>query len=216
LQKANRKTGGLFRPGDNIVSIKRRRTMTSAYYSAVLDHPLDTVWSLIRDLHNYPAYIEGVSESVIEDNRRGDEVGAIRRFCYRGNRVRQRLAAHSDEAHLLTHAGIEPLPFPSATSAQVVSPTAYEGTMRSSASSSATALSSSVRSGCRQSLRMRSAGTRCSSPGFRTGRARSRERWRAARADLAYRTDSLTWSKTFNELLDNLFQGGPSSHAAAS
>lgn len=104
--------------------------MTSAYYSAVLDHPLDTVWSLIRDLHNYPAYIEGVSESVIEDNRRGDEVGAIRRFCYRGNRVRQRLAAHSDQAHLLTFAGIEPLPFPSATSAQVVSPTAYEGTMR--------------------------------------------------------------------------------------
>ena len=32
--------------------------MTKAYYSAVLDHPLDTVWALIRDFNNYPAYVE--------------------------------------------------------------------------------------------------------------------------------------------------------------
>jgi Polyketide cyclase / dehydrase and lipid transport len=80
--------------------------MTTAYCSTVLDHPLETVWSLIRDFNSYPAYIEGVSESMIEDERRGDEVGAVRRFCYLGNWVRQRLAAHSDEAHLLTYAGI--------------------------------------------------------------------------------------------------------------
>jgi hypothetical protein len=104
--------------------------MTTAYYSTVLDHPLETVWSLIRDFNNYPAYIEGVSESVIEDDRRGDEVGAVRRFCYLGNWVRQRLAAHSDDAHLLTYAGIEPLPFPSGGAPQAVSPTAYEGTMQ--------------------------------------------------------------------------------------
>ena len=79
-----------------------------AYYSTVLDYPLNTVWAPIRDFNNYPAYIEGVSESVIEDDRRGDEVGAVRRFCYRGNWVRQRLAAHSDEAHSLTYAGLEP------------------------------------------------------------------------------------------------------------
>lgn len=103
--------------------------MTSAYYSTVLDHPLETVWSLIRDFNNYPAYIDDVSGSVIEDNRRGDEVGAIRRFCYLGNWVRQRLAAHSDDAHLLTYAGIEPLPFPSAL-AEERSPVRYEGTMR--------------------------------------------------------------------------------------
>jgi hypothetical protein len=87
--------------------------MTKAYYSTVLDYPLATVWSLIRDFNNYPAYIDGVTESVIEDDRGGDEVGAIRRFCYLGNRVRQRLAGHSDVEHTLTYAGIEPLPFPS-------------------------------------------------------------------------------------------------------
>jgi Polyketide cyclase / dehydrase and lipid transport len=82
--------------------------MTQATYTAVLDHPLKTVWALIRDFNNYPAYIEGVSESAIEDDRRGDEVGAIRRFCYRGNWVRHCLAGHSDALHFLTYAGIEP------------------------------------------------------------------------------------------------------------
>ena len=43
--------------------------MTTAYYSTVLNHPLETVWDLIRDFNNYPAYIEGVSESVIEDDK---------------------------------------------------------------------------------------------------------------------------------------------------
>ncbi len=103
--------------------------MTRAYYSTVLDHPLDTVWSLIRDFNNYPAYIEGVTESVIEDDRRGDEVGAVRRFCYLGLWVRQRLAGHSDQQHALTYAGIEPLPFPPGLAPDAPAPTRYEGTM---------------------------------------------------------------------------------------
>lgn len=103
--------------------------MTAAYYSAVLDHPLTTVWSLIRDFNNYPAYIEGVSESVIEDDRRGDDVGAVRRFCYLGLWIRQRLVAHSDAAHSLTYAGIEPLSFPDELTSLPVSPVRYEGTM---------------------------------------------------------------------------------------
>jgi hypothetical protein len=104
-------------------------TMTTAYYSTVLNHPLETVWALIRDFNNYPAYIDGVSESVIEDNKGGDEVGAVRRFCYLGNWIRQRLAGHCDEAHTLTYAGIEPLPFPPGLLPEVPGPTRYEGTM---------------------------------------------------------------------------------------
>ncbi len=76
--------------------------MTTAYYSTVLDYPLPTVWALIRDFNNYPAYIDGVTESVIEDDKGGDEIGAVRRFCYLGNWIRQRLAGHSDEGHSLT------------------------------------------------------------------------------------------------------------------
>ena len=103
--------------------------MTKAYYSAVLDYPLETVWALIRDFNNYPAYIDGVTESVIEDDRSGDEIGAVRRFCYLGNWVRQRLAGHSDQQHSLTYAGIEPLPFPPGLLPETPAPTGYEGTM---------------------------------------------------------------------------------------
>jgi hypothetical protein len=102
--------------------------MTTAYYSAVLDHPLETVWSLICDFNNYPAYIDGVTESVIEDDKRGDEIGAIRRFCYLGNWIRQRLADHSDEQHSLTYAGVEPFPFPSGLMSEPPEPVRYEGT----------------------------------------------------------------------------------------
>ena len=104
--------------------------MTKAYYSAVLDYPLDTVWSLIRDFNNYPAYIDGVTESVIEDAKAGDEVGAIRRFCYLGNWIRQRLAGHSDAQHTLTYAGIEPFSFPPDLLPEPPGPTRYQGTMR--------------------------------------------------------------------------------------
>jgi len=33
--------------------------MTKAYYSAVLDYPIEAVWALIRDFNNYPVYIDG-------------------------------------------------------------------------------------------------------------------------------------------------------------
>lgn len=54
------------------------------------------------DFNNYPTYIDGVTESVIEDGKRGDEVGAVRRFRYHDNWIRQRLGAHSDERRSLT------------------------------------------------------------------------------------------------------------------
>ena len=103
--------------------------MTQAYYSAVLDRPLDEVWSLIRDFNNYPAYIDGVSESVIEDEKRGDEVGAVRRFCYLGNWIRQRLVDHSDRQHILTYAGLEALSYPQDDASRTPAPTRYQGTM---------------------------------------------------------------------------------------
>ncbi len=100
-----------------------------AYYSTVLDHPIASVWSLIRDFNNYPAYIEGVTESVIEDDKRGDEVGAIRRFLYGGSWIRQRLDAHSDDEHLLTYVGLDPFTFPDGIVAATPAPALYEGTM---------------------------------------------------------------------------------------
>ncbi len=103
--------------------------MTTAYYSAILDHAVDSVWSLIRDFNNYPAYIDGVIESMIEDNKRGDEVGAVRRFNYGGNWIRQRLSDHSDAQRSLTYVGLDPFAFPAERIADPPSPSRYEGTI---------------------------------------------------------------------------------------
>ena len=100
--------------------------MITAFYSSVLDHPLERVWSLVRDFNNYPRYVDGV----IEDNLRGDEVGAVRRFNYQGNWIRQRLLRHSDEQRLLSYQGIDPLAFPADPSAKTPSPARYEGTIQ--------------------------------------------------------------------------------------
>jgi hypothetical protein len=103
--------------------------MSTAYYSSILDHPVQIAWSLIRDFNNYPAYIDGVTESVIEDGRRGDEVGAVRRFRYHDNWIRQRLESHSDERRSLTYAGLDPFVFPPGQSRETPAPVRYKGTM---------------------------------------------------------------------------------------
>jgi hypothetical protein len=99
--------------------------MITPYCSTVLDYPVDKVWPLIRDFNNYPVYIEGVTESLIEDGKRGDEIGAVRRFNYGGNWIRQRLGDHSDERRSLTYVGIDPFALPD----KKLSPVHYRGTM---------------------------------------------------------------------------------------
>jgi Polyketide cyclase / dehydrase and lipid transport len=115
--------------GKSFNRLKSLIDLSTAYYSTVLDHPVETVWSLIRDFNNYPAYIDGVTESVIEDSKRGDEVGAVRRFRYHDNWIRQQLAAHSDEHRSLTYAGLEPFAFPAGISRENPAPVQYDGTM---------------------------------------------------------------------------------------
>lgn len=85
---------------------------------------------MIRDFDNYPRYIEGVSESVIEDSKRGDEVGAVRRFRYGETWIRQQLTAHSDTDRSFTYAGMERFPFPGKEGADAPAPIDYRGTLR--------------------------------------------------------------------------------------
>jgi hypothetical protein len=103
--------------------------MVTAKYSTVIDHNVDVVWAMIRDFNNYPAYIDGVTESIIEDGKSGDEVGATRRFLYGGTWIRQRLSAHSDHERSLTYAGVEPFAFPAGLVSDTPPPALYEGTM---------------------------------------------------------------------------------------
>ncbi len=104
--------------------------MARSYYSTVFEQTPDEVWAIVRDFNNYPRYIEGVTESVIEDDKRGDEVGAVRRFRYGGEWIRQRLAAHSDADRSFTYAGIDQFSFPAKQGADAPAPIDYEGTLR--------------------------------------------------------------------------------------
>lgn len=114
---------------DRLKSLLDDASLNIACYSTVLDYPVETVWALIRDFNNYPAYIDGVTESVIEDGKRGDEVGAVRRFRYHDTWIRQRLDTHSDERRSLTYVGIDPFAYPGELSHQSPAPVRYEGTM---------------------------------------------------------------------------------------
>jgi len=105
--------------------------MSRVYFSSVLNHPVDQAWNLIRDFNSYPRYIEGVTESLIEDGKRGDEIGAVRRFCYGGQWLRQRLTAHSDADRSFTYAGMERFSFPAeASDVPAPAPIDYAGTLR--------------------------------------------------------------------------------------
>jgi hypothetical protein len=46
--------------------------MAKAYYSTVLDHSADQVWSVIRPFDHY-AWAGVIAETVIEDGRQGDQ-----------------------------------------------------------------------------------------------------------------------------------------------
>jgi hypothetical protein len=111
-------------------SIVKGKGPGTACHSTVLDYSADAVWSLIRDFNNYPAYIEGVTESIIEDDKRGDEVGAVRRFRYHDSWLRQRLQRHSDEQRSLTYVGMDPFAYPPGLPGKSPAPIRYEGTMR--------------------------------------------------------------------------------------
>ncbi|WP_223115482.1 SRPBCC family protein [Luteimonas suaedae] len=107
-----------------------REYQHKAYYSGVLDQSADEAWRMVRDFNDYPRYIEGVTESIIEDRKRGDEVGAVRRFLYGETWLRQRLEAHSDADRSFTYAGMERFPFPVGEDIDVPAAIGYQGTLR--------------------------------------------------------------------------------------
>lgn len=97
----------------------------SSLMSTVLAFPASAIWQEIRDFNGYPAYIEGVTESYIEDDLPGDRVGCVRRFVYLGDVTRQMLTGHSDSERWFSHTGMEPLTWPS-HQAGSVGPAVYE------------------------------------------------------------------------------------------
>lgn len=95
-----------------------------ATYSVVLDLPVDQVWQTVRDFDSYPLWVDGVTESHIEDGLSGTAVGAVRDFAMGGGRTRQRLLAHSDAERYFTYESCTPLVIEEGTLHR------YEGTLR--------------------------------------------------------------------------------------
>jgi hypothetical protein len=72
--------------------------MPRSYASTVIDAPADRVWATVRDFNTLPVWFpSGITDSQIEDGKRGDQVGAIRSFHLAdGAHFREQLLAHSD------------------------------------------------------------------------------------------------------------------------
>ena len=85
--------------------------MARSYFSVVLDHAADDVWAVIRPFDHY-AWAGVEAETIIEDGKAGDQVGAVRRVTYGGNVRRQILLGHSDIDRSYTYGFCGASPFP--------------------------------------------------------------------------------------------------------
>jgi len=85
--------------------------MAKSYYSIVLDHSADEVWAVIRPFDHY-AWAGVLSDTVIEDGKRGDQVSAVRRVTVGDRVLRQILLAHSDVERFYTYAFHDPAGVP--------------------------------------------------------------------------------------------------------
>ena len=83
--------------------------MAKSFYGSVFDHTADTVWSFIRSFGDYArAGVE--SETIIEDGKAGDQVGAVRRVQIGDRVIHQQLLALSDTDRSYTYAFLESAP----------------------------------------------------------------------------------------------------------
>jgi len=94
--------------------------MTRAYYSTVLDHSADQVWSKIQDF-NDDRWSGVVTKSYSENNQSGSTVGTIRYHEFDGKVARSDLRAYSSVGRFLTYGFVGTPP---------VSVDNYEATLR--------------------------------------------------------------------------------------
>lgn len=78
--------------------------MARAYASIVLNAPVETVWSVLRDFNGLPRWAPAVAASLIEEGRAADAVGCVRSFHLQdGTHVRERLLMLDDSHHCLSY-----------------------------------------------------------------------------------------------------------------
>jgi len=72
--------------------------------SAVIDAPIERVWTVLRDFNSHSAWHPAVGPSAIERGEAPDQVGCVREFTLKdGNYIREQLLALSDRDHVSTY-----------------------------------------------------------------------------------------------------------------
>ncbi|MFO1037922.1 MAG: SRPBCC family protein [Geminicoccaceae bacterium] len=86
--------------------------MVQVRRSAVIDAPVDEVWSILRDFNGHDRWHPAVATSRIEGDEPSDSIGAVRDFRLAdGSRLREQLLALSDRERSFTYCILEaPLP----------------------------------------------------------------------------------------------------------
>jgi hypothetical protein len=87
--------------------------MTKVFVSAVIDAPVEKVWSKMRDFNGLPDWHPRFSRSHIEGGLRSDTIGCVRNFDITGGAgtIRERLLELSDRDYAMTYCILEaPLP----------------------------------------------------------------------------------------------------------
>jgi hypothetical protein len=78
------------------------------FESAVIDAPMDQVWSVVRDFDGLSSWHPLVAESRIEDGGPSDRVGCVRNMqTHDGDTIRETLLRLDDHAHVCTYDIVE-------------------------------------------------------------------------------------------------------------
>ena len=86
--------------------------MVSVRKSTIINAPVDQVWAIVRDYNGHDRWHPAVADSVLEDGRATDMIGAVRSFhLTSGEHLREQLLSLSDHDLTLSYCIVEsPIP----------------------------------------------------------------------------------------------------------
>jgi NADPH2:quinone reductase len=78
--------------------------MVQVRRSTIIDAPVEAVWGVVRDFNDHDKWHPVVADSVIEDGKAADQIGAVRRFHLQdGSELREQLLKLCDRTHSFTY-----------------------------------------------------------------------------------------------------------------
>jgi NADPH:quinone reductase len=87
--------------------------MPKVLVSTVINAPIERVWRTVGDFNGLPAWMPGMKDSVIEDGKAPNAIGAVRRLAMAGSKdpLRERLEVLDSENYRITYSVLAgPLP----------------------------------------------------------------------------------------------------------